>query len=323
MLVSVVIPSFNAQAHIADTLRSVLDQQHDSFEVIVVDDGSSDDTVAQVRPFEARGVRLVQQANAGAAAARNHGLSLAKGRAILFLDADDLIGPGHLRALDDALAGSDTHVAFGQWDRFRIDPAEATFPARPGYRDADPVDWIVEDWRAGQPMTQCGTFLIPRGLLDAVGGWNERLSLIDDFEFFARLLCGSTGMRYAAQARVFYRSAQTNSLSGRKGERAARSALDSLMLGTAHLLARENSPRTRSAAANMLQGFDFAHFPAHSALRMRARARAAELGGATLPPDGPPGFQRLRRLIGWRAARRAQHLVERLRPGRAPSAGRH
>ena len=84
------------------------------------------------------------------------------------------------------------------------------------------------------------------------------------------------------------------------------------MLGTQHLLAAEDSPRTRRACANVLQMFEYNYYPTHADLRSKARARVAELGGSDLPPDGPPGFQMLRHLIGWRYARRVQRLAERL-----------
>ena len=312
--ISIIIPAYNAASHIGETITSALRQTHDAFEVIVVDDGSTDDTAAQVARFQDVRLTLVEQRNAGAAAARNHGIRLSNGRYVLFLDADDLIPPDHLTALEAALAGSSEHVAFGQWDRFHHAPAEAAFPPRPSYRDAAAADWLVEDWRRAQPMTQCGTFLIPRALLDRLGGWNEQLSLIDDFEFFARILCGSAGLRFAPAARVFYRSGLAGSLSGVRGERAVRSAYDSLLLGTGHLLELEDSTRTRHAAANMLQHFDYTYYPGHAALRESIRARVAELGGARIAPDGPPWFHRLRRVIGWRAARHLQLLAS--PPGR-------
>jgi hypothetical protein len=160
-------------------------------------------------------------------------------------------------------------------------------------------------------------FLVPRVILAEAGGWDERLTLIDDFEFYARAIVGSAGVRYAEGARLYYRSGLGGSLSGTRSRKAVESAFLSLMLGTSHLLAAEDSPRTRRACANVLRDFDYAYYPAHADLREKARARIADLGGSDLAPAGPPGFQRLRRLVGWRAARRVQHLAERLRLNRA------
>lgn len=311
--ISIIIPAFNAAAYVSATVSSALAQAHEAFEVILVDDGSSDETTTLVAGIADPRLYIIEQPNAGAAAARNRGLSSARGRYILFLDADDLIPENHIAALEAAISGSQNHVAFGQWDRFYTDPAEARFPPRSNYRDADPADWLVEDWRPGNQMTQCGTFLIPRALLDRTGGWDERLSLIDDFEFFSRILCESAGLRFAAAARVFYRSGVSGTLSASRSADAVHSAWMSLCLGTAHLLKLENTPRTRRAAANILRSFDYEYFPAHSALRKDMRERAARLGGADIEPDGPPGFHLLRRAIGWQMARRAEHVMTAVR----------
>ena len=311
-LVSVLVPAHNAERFASATVESALAQTHPDVEVVVVNDGSTDGTRGVLAAYEGRGVRVVDQPNAGAAAARNRALRESSGRAVLFLDGDDVIGRDHVARLVDRLAGSESAVAMGEWDRFTDDPSTATFSPRPTYRDAGGVDWIVQDWADARPMTQSGTFLIPRALLDRVGGWDERLSLIDDFEFFARVIARSGGVRFAPGARLYYRSGLGGSLSGRKSRRARESQALSLLLGTQHLLDAEDSPRTRHAAAGVLQDFVYDVYPDHPDLRAQVRQRVAELGGSDLPPDGPPGFHRLRRLVGWRLARRAERVSRHL-----------
>jgi hypothetical protein len=83
------------------------------------------------------------------------------------------------------------------------------------------------------------------------------------------------------------------------------------MDGTQHLLDCEDSPRTRRAAANMLQDFIYGRYPHHPDLRAKMRARIEELGGSDLEPNGPPGFELLQPLLGWRLARRIQRFAER------------
>ncbi len=100
--VSVIVPTYNRAQRIGPTLRSVLGQDYPSIEILVVDDGSTDDTEAAVQvlaeaPGDGRRVRYVRQQNAGACAARNRGLMLATGRYVLFLDSDDLLREGYLR----------------------------------------------------------------------------------------------------------------------------------------------------------------------------------------------------------------------------------
>ena len=315
-LVSVLIPCFTAERFVGAALESVLAQTYAPIEVIVVDDGSTDGSAEVVAGFADRGVVLIKHKCGSAAAARNRAFANAHGDFALFLDADDLIAPGHVAGLAERLDPATQAVAMGQWDRFTIDPTEARFPDRPGYHDANGIDWLCQDWRDGQPMTQCGTFLIPRSLIDAVGGWDERLGLIDDFEFFARVLCAAQELVFAPGARLYYRSVP-GSLSAQVSPSAAASAALSLALGTDHLLAAEHSPRTRRAAANMLQTFDYTFYPAYADLRRDLAVRIAELGGSDLAPDGPPGFHKLRRWTGWRVARRVQRIAERLKLNRS------
>ena len=310
-LVSVLIPAYNVEAYLSSTLEAVLAQTYERLEVVVVDDGSTDRTPEILAAHQAKGVRGLRQENAGAAAARNRAAAAASGEAVLFLDADDLIAPGHVEALVGRLGDSVSHLAMSEWGRFLHRPEDAVFPDRPGYADADAVDWMVRDWSDARPMTQSGMFLIPRPLLNRMGGWDERLSLIDDFEFFARLMAGSSGLRFAPGARLYYRSGQAASLSGRTSRRARESQALSLRLGTNHLLAAEDSPRTRRAAAAVLQDFVYDVYPEHPDLVEAVVRRVGELGGSALPPAGPPGFHRLRGVVGWRLARRLQRALGR------------
>lgn len=95
-MISVVIPLYNKEKQIAHTLQSVFKQTFQDFEVVVVDDGSTDSSVAEVEKFSDSRIRLIHQKNAGVAAARNRGIEEAKGDLIAFLDADDEWKPEYL-----------------------------------------------------------------------------------------------------------------------------------------------------------------------------------------------------------------------------------
>lgn len=309
-LVSVCIPCFNAERYVGAALDSVLAQTYPNVEVIVVNDGSTDASSSLLQKYAPR-VRALEQANKGAAAARNAAYLASKGNAILFMDADDAIGPDHIRALLSKWDGCLT-IASSPWARFFECPSDARFDERYITEDISGPDWLAQSWDNALPMMQPGMFLLPRALVERVGGWDERLSLIDDFEFYARMIAASDGVRFAPDARLYYRSGIPGSLSGQKSRRAVESQFLSVMLGTGHLLAAEDSPRTRRACANVLQSFEYEHYPNHPDLRAKIRARVAELGGADIKPSGPPGFHKLRPWIGWKAARRVQRAAERL-----------
>lgn len=95
-MISIVIPLYNKEKQIAHTLQSVFKQTFQDFEVVVVDDGSTDSSVAEVEKFSDSRIRLIHQKNAGVAAARNRGIEEAKGDLIAFLDADDEWKPEYL-----------------------------------------------------------------------------------------------------------------------------------------------------------------------------------------------------------------------------------
>lgn len=312
MKVSVCIPCYNAAPYLGAALDSVLAQEGVELEVIVVNDGSTDGSAAALAPYAARGVQVIHQDNRGQCAAANRAYGAATGDLIKFFDADDILAPGMLARQVARLGGRRDAVAMGEWTRFYGSaPGDEGFAPLPMYRDADPVEWLATEWLDAQPMMQCALWLIPREIIERVGLWDERLSLINDFEYFARILLGADQILYTPGARLYYRSAVGGSLSGQKSRAAIESQALSLELGTGHLLAAEDSLRTRQAAANMLQAFDYDLYPAHPDLRARLRAQAQALGGATIPPNGPPRFHTLRRLIGWKLARRVQRAMGR------------
>ena len=119
-MVTVVIPAYNAQAYILETLDSLDAQTLRDMEALVVDDGSTDGTAQLVLDYAARHpfVRLLRQENGGVSSARNHGLREAGGKYILFLDSDDTLTPGSLCAFVDALEDTGADAAIGRLQSF-------------------------------------------------------------------------------------------------------------------------------------------------------------------------------------------------------------
>jgi glycosyltransferase involved in cell wall biosynthesis len=311
--ISVLIACYNAGGTLAKTLDSLLEQTLPADEIIVVDDGSSDTSAEVAAAYKDQGVVLIRQVNMGASKARNSAFSASRGQFVIFVDADDLVGPKHLEALFERLRCEPRCVALSKWGRFYHSLDETEFPNRTTEADMTPADWLIESWRNARPMTQSGMLLLPRALIEENGGWDERLTLIDDFEFFARIIARSDGIRFAPEGRLYYRSGIPGSLSRKQGLDAVKSEYLSLTLGVQSLLDLELTPRAKLASANVLQDFDFKHYPAYPELRAKIRARVRELGGSDLEPDGAPGFHTLRRIVGWRVARLIQKSVERLR----------
>ena len=106
-LVSVVIPAYNRSATLGAAIGSVFDQSIQDFEIIVIDDGSSDDPESVIRELSDDRIRYVRQENSGANVARNHGISLAKGKFVALLDSDDRFLPHHLETAINRLGDED------------------------------------------------------------------------------------------------------------------------------------------------------------------------------------------------------------------------
>lgn len=310
--VSILIPSYNAARWIGPTLESALAQTWTDREIIVVDDGSTDDSVAIARQFESRGVRVVVQPNRGASAARNHAFQLSRGDFVQFLDADDLLSPNKIEVqMRRLLAAPPRHIASCAWARFTNTPAEAIFTSEPAWKDLSGIDFQLLHYEGGW-MMQPGCWLCPRPLLAAAGPWDNTLSLNDDGEYFSRVMLASAGILFCGEARVYYRSNVKSSLSRRQDRRALQSLYRSTELNCDRLLhAAGDTSRARAAAANGWQRLAFECFPLAKDLADAAEQRCRDLGGSPFPMPAGANFHRLTRLFGWRTAKRLRHLTQR------------
>ena len=305
-LVSILIPCHNAAAWLAQTVESALAQTWPRTEIIVVDDGSGDDSRAIAARHRPQGVMLLAQPNRGASAARNAAIAASRGEWLQFLDADDLLAPDKIaRQMAAALSAGEAYLYAADWSRFRESPVDADFTPQRLCADASPVDWVVEKFEH-HAMMHPAAWLAPRGLAGRAGPWNEALSLDDDGEYFTRLVLASAGVRHCPGAVSYYRSGLPGSQSDEKSDRAWASAFLSLELSADRLLVAEDSPRTRHACATAYQRFLYEAYPHAPDCRRLAAARAAACGGSALEPEGGPQFQLARRLVGWRLARRLQ-----------------
>lgn len=303
-LISVLIPCFNAERFIGETLESVFQQTWTPIEVIVVDDGSSDGSLREIQRFARPNLICIDQVNRGAAASRNLAFAAARGEFLQFLDADDLISPNKLERQVTRLQEAPGCVASAEWARFRVSPDEAVFTSEPVWRDLNPLSWILE---SGLRMMFPALWLIPRGVALAAGPWDEALSLTDDTEYFTRLLLHARGVLFCPGARAYYRSGIQGSLSGRRSPSAWRSFEQSLATCEGLVLQREDSPRARRMFALQWQTFAYAAYPYERELANRAAARAFDLDpAARLDPGGGVSFRAVRRVLGWRVARRLQ-----------------
>ena len=311
-LVSVCIPCHNAAPYVGQAIDSILSQSWPYVEIIVVNDGSTDTSAAILDSLASSKVQVIHQPNRGQCAAANRALAEAQGEWVKFFDADDLLSPDFIERQMLRLGERNDAVASAKWGRFYGDDV-TTFKLNPEsvWKDMPAASWLVEAWAEAQPMMQCALWLIPRSVLGIAGGWDESLSLINDFEFFARVLSHSKDVLFTPEATLYYRSGLSGSLSGQKSRKAWQSAFHSLLRGTGHLLSRRSDPEARLSCANVLQQFVYEVYPDHPDLSKVIQQRILELGGSNLAVPGGPRFQKMKNLLGWKAAKRLQKFMGR------------
>lgn len=191
--ISVVVPCYNAAAWIAGALRSVYAQQWPALEVLVVDDGSSDESVALVQR-EFPQAKVLRQQNGGAAAARNAGIRAASGQWVAFIDADDYWLPGKLQAQMDLLATCpEADLVCTSWEFWAsVDPTPSTQLLTALRQDenntarwAGPTGWIYPDLLLScQVWTS--TVVMRSTLLRELGGFDTSLPIGEDYDLWLR-----------------------------------------------------------------------------------------------------------------------------------------
>ena len=312
-LVSVLIPAYNAEQWLAESIQSAMSQTWPRIELIIVDDGSRDETLRIARQFASESVKVVTQPNRGASAARNHALSLAQGDFIQWLDADDVLAPDKVSTqLRNAVDGDPGLLLSCSVGSFHRSLKRAKFEGNALWKDHDPVSWIVAKF-ANNAWMNPAAWLVSRQLTTAAGPWNEELSLDDDGEYFCRVVAASNHVRFIPEARIFYRHWMTGSLSRRNSDSACRSLLTSLSLSIATLRSLEDSARTRSASLHYLSVFFHYFYPGKTAMIAEIQDLAAELGSCLVPPKLDFKYSVIEKLFGWQAVRVLRAEVASLR----------
>lgn len=311
-LVSVLIPCYNAEKYIGETLESVFRQTWQNVEVVVVDDGSKDNSADVVRSFCRPNLKLVEQSNRGQTAALNVCLAHATGDLVQYLDADDLIAPDKIERQVTRLADSPRWVASAEWGRFYGSVDETRFTPETVWKDLEPLDWLSLSRANGLGMMFPALWLIPMPIVRAIGPWREDLSLNNDAEYFTRILLAAERVLFCAGARCYYRSGLAGSLSGHKSPAAWASQVRVLELCEGYVRAREDSERVRRGFALSWQHLAHACYPYDRRTAKYALKRAKALHGVTIKPDGGPAFHIVSRLVGWRLARMLQVASGRL-----------
>ncbi len=305
LLVSVIIPVYNSESFVKETIDAVLNQTYPFLEIILINDGSTDGSLKLIESYKDNSkVKIINQPNKGAAAARNTGYKNSNGVYIKFLDADDIIN-AEMIAEQVKLAGENSNaIISSKWGRFYNNDLN-TFSLSPEecWQNMPAIDWLCSSWKYTRSMTVPGLFLIPRQIVEKAGLWNENLSLLDDTEYFARTILAAENVIFSENSTLYYRSGLQHSLSGRQDMVAYQSAFEAYSGLIKALLAARNDYHTQQLAANIWQMFIYTIYPDAPELISRAQKALTEFPppNISFPAGGYTRF--LSHIIGWKATK--------------------
>jgi len=314
-LVSILIPAYNSEEWIGDTIRSALAQTWQRKEIIVLDDGSRDRTAEVARRFASKEVTVVSKENGGAAAARNHALQLSQGDYIQWLDADDLLAPDKIERQLAALRGVESKkiLLSSPWAFFNYRTSRARFVPTSLCQDLSPVEWLLRKMGENLHM-QTGTWLTSRELAEAAGPWDTRLISDDDGEYYCRVLLASEGTRFVPEAKVFYRITPSNRWSYvGTSDKKKDALLLSMKLHIQYLRSLEESERVRKACLIYMQTWFENFYPERPDIVAELKALAALLKGHLEAPRLRWKYAWMKPIFGWKAAKHAQMVLPQLK----------
>lgn len=186
---SVVIPLYNKREFVAYTVESVLNQKHERFELIIVDDGSSDGSGEVIKRFSDSRIHYIRQQNQGVSAARNRGIDAASGEFVAFLDSDDLWDEYHLSEIANLINLFPHASGFATSYRFKY--ADDIYEA-PRFSVAIRSHWkgIVTDYFAAcmrDPLVTASSFVVKKEVFKYVGKFPVGYGASEDLELWARV----------------------------------------------------------------------------------------------------------------------------------------
>lgn len=207
-LVSIIIPVYNSANTIEKTLESVLIQDYHNIELIVVNDGSTDNTEEIIKKYGKR-IKYFYQENAGVSTARNLGFSKSNGKYIQYLDSDDLLAKGKLLKQVLALEKNDADVAYGDWVKFKeinheiieLETICREFKKKPE------IELITDFW------TPLSALLYSRRIANKIGSWNTQLPIIQDARYALDAAINKAKFIYTQGIMGYYRVSDSGSLS--------------------------------------------------------------------------------------------------------------
>lgn len=307
-LVSICMPAYNAEKYIRETITCLLGQTYKNIELIIVDDGSTDNTLKIINSIVDSRIKVLSNPKKNAASARNFAYLNSKGDYIVFFDADDLVDQDFIEKQVYKLQEDENAIVLSNWGRFYNDNLK-TYGEAPHIvkNDLTYEEWILAYWLEVKHTTPPGRAIIARKLIEKTPLWDEKLTLNDDFQFFNELFFNCTKITYN-NTNFYYRSG-VNGLSSKKSNNHYISSLNSIKRGI--YLAQLKYPskiELKVCYSNLLQNLKYEVYPDMEIISL-IDVELKKLPKSTFKfPAG--GYTKLAvNLIGWKLTKRIKLLL--------------
>lgn len=313
--VSIIVPIYNAGTYLKESIDSLLKQTYRNLEIILVDDGSTDNSAEIANSFTNDNVHLIRQPNSGASIARNTGLKHATGEFIQFMDADDYLSVDKIEKQVDALQSFPLKVAVCDYISFEDSEDYLQKKGKDQrsfiYSSDDPIDFLINllGGNGSSNFVQPNSWLVHQSLIKKSGVWKEYRGPDEDGEFFARVILESDGILHVPGVYNYYRRTPGKDKLSLKADN---ESLDNIFLTIGlkyqYLKQKSNDPRIEKAIAKQYLDFAVHQYPQNKKHSSIAYEKYLQLNQkATLPLLGGSVIELLKYTFGWRTARIIKH----------------
>ncbi len=298
-MLSILIPLYNAEKYIGDTITRCLQQSYKDIEIVIVDDHSTDDSLSVARKYECENIHVYENPKKGGNAARNYAFQKSKGEYVKFLDADDYCSPDLLKKQMERLQkdGTNNSVVFSPVRMLYEDghwlnpPRNIDFDHEPG------VELLLDIWRGkGWHCPHC--HLMHRSLVEKSGLWDEAVIKNQDGEFFARVYNAADKALAVPDEYAVWRQFDSG-VHAVMNLDAIKSALYTKLSIGKLILAYKDNDETRGLIGNSIGFFVYANWPQTKSLLKDVEAICKELGVEMRLPQRRI-LKLLSPIIGWK-----------------------
>jgi glycosyltransferase involved in cell wall biosynthesis len=301
-LVSVIIPLYNSEKYISETIKSVISQTYKNWEIIIVDDGSTDNSLLIARSFESEKIKILSINNGGASRARNYGYACSKGSIIQFLDADDILDEYKIEKQIEIYLFHGPDYIYSSLNGIINGNSKYKINSSPLYFDFSISDYFDAYFNHFGLFFQQQTWLASRKLIDKAGLWDKALTFNDDGDFFSRLVLFSSGIKFVPDSISFYRVDSINSLSKRKDKSSYTSYLNSAKNFEKIILNNFNNIKNREFASKMYSKVFCETYPKYKDIYRECESSIKSLGSDTIYPFGGSKFNFISKNFGVKVA---------------------